>query len=204
MYRSTKHSTTLKSPAELMFGRCVRDKLPSIFQPVESEEEWKDRDKEKKLRGKEYGDAKRRAQPNDIGVGDFVLAKNNLPANKLSAPYEDTLYKVIVRNGSEAVIQSTETLATFRPVRRHLNPCHLQHQLYHHQRTQLYHQQRTQHCQHHHQRCRHLNTSSFPRSELVTRLSALDSKIEKNKINKYKEKGVDVASGKTTKHTPNM
>lgn len=63
MYRSTKHSITLKSPGELMFGRCIRDKLPSIWQPAEVDEELRDRDKEQKVKGKEYSDAKRKAEP---------------------------------------------------------------------------------------------------------------------------------------------
>ncbi|XP_073814237.1 uncharacterized protein [Musca autumnalis] len=48
MYRSTPHSTTLKSPAELMFNRKIRDKLPTITQPLEIDEELHDRDKEQK------------------------------------------------------------------------------------------------------------------------------------------------------------
>lgn len=45
MYRSTPHSTTLKSPAELMFNRNIRDKLPCIHQQIERDEELHDRDK---------------------------------------------------------------------------------------------------------------------------------------------------------------
>lgn len=33
MYRSTKHSTTMMTPAEMMFSRNIRDKLPSIRAP---------------------------------------------------------------------------------------------------------------------------------------------------------------------------
>lgn len=46
--RSTRHSTTLKSPAELMFNRNIRDKLPTIWQPLEDRDEVSDCDKEKK------------------------------------------------------------------------------------------------------------------------------------------------------------
>lgn len=120
MYRSTKHSTTLKSPGELMFGRCIRDKLPSIWQPAEVDEELRDRDKEQKVKGKEYSDAKRKAEPSQIMVGDYVLAKRQVIVNKLSSPFETTIYKVIKRTGSEATIQSTETLSTYRRNVAHL------------------------------------------------------------------------------------
>lgn len=53
MYRSTKHSTTGKSPAELMFGgRVMRDKLPHWGMPMEIDEEVVERDKQKKGQGK--------------------------------------------------------------------------------------------------------------------------------------------------------
>lgn len=114
MYRATTHSTTLKSPSELMFGRVIRDKLPSVWQPLEVDEELRDRDKEEKMKGKVYSDAKRKAVPSQIMVGDYVLAKRQIIVNKLSSPFEPTIYKVIKRTGSEATIQSTETLATYR------------------------------------------------------------------------------------------
>lgn len=46
MYRSTPHSTTTKTPSELMFGRTIRDKLPKIDQsvPVAIDEEMRDQD----------------------------------------------------------------------------------------------------------------------------------------------------------------
>lgn len=59
MYRATPHSTTLKSPAELMFNRNIRDKLPTIKQPLELlDGEVRDRDKIMKEKGKIYGDKK--------------------------------------------------------------------------------------------------------------------------------------------------
>lgn len=53
MYRSTKHSTTGKSPGELMFGGLImRDKLPQWGMPMEIDEEVLERDKLKKEKGK--------------------------------------------------------------------------------------------------------------------------------------------------------
>lgn len=120
MYRSTPHSVTLRTPSELMFNRNIRDKLPSIHQPMEVDQELRDRDKEEKHKGKEYGDAKRKAKASEIGIGDLVVAKRQMMANKLSTPYESTPYEVIKRNGAEATIKSAETSAVFRRNVAHL------------------------------------------------------------------------------------
>lgn len=51
MYRST-HTTTGVSPAELMFGRKVRTKLPELEKSKFVEEEVKEQDAWKKYKGK--------------------------------------------------------------------------------------------------------------------------------------------------------
>lgn len=95
MYRSTPHSTTLRSPADLMFRYQIRDKLPTMNQPLEAEEELRERDKNEKEKGKEYADGKRGARPSVIAVGDVVLAKRQIVSNKLQSGFETTPYKVI-------------------------------------------------------------------------------------------------------------
>lgn len=114
MYRSTPHSTTLKTPSELMYGWNIRDKLPSIYQPKEMDEELHDRDKEVKQKGKSYADMKRHAKPNDVKVGDRVLLKRQILTNKLSTTFEPTIFKVIERNGSEVLVENTETNTQYR------------------------------------------------------------------------------------------
>lgn len=120
MYRSTPHSTTLRTPAELMFNRNIRDKLPTIYQPVEVDPELADRDKKKKEEGKEYGDRKRRAAASDVAVGDRVFAKRQMVNNKLATPFDSTEYELVQRKGPDAVIKSTDTSATFRRNVAHL------------------------------------------------------------------------------------
>ncbi|KAG4078418.1 hypothetical protein HA402_013129 [Bradysia odoriphaga] len=67
MYQSTQHSTTMMTPAEMMFSRNIRDKLPSIRAPrSDNDEEVRDRDTEMKHKGKQYADMKRHAEPNEI------------------------------------------------------------------------------------------------------------------------------------------
>ena len=51
MYRGTPHSTTGSSPAELLFGRRIRTKLPQL-QEFTVEDEVRDRDSERKEKGK--------------------------------------------------------------------------------------------------------------------------------------------------------
>lgn len=114
MYRSTPHSVTLKSPAELMFNRNIKDKLPSISQPLEVDEEVRDRDKEKKQMGKEYGDQRRRAKQIDIDVGEKVFIKRQVVPNKLASTFDPTTFTVVKRNGSEVTVENTETKTQYR------------------------------------------------------------------------------------------
>lgn len=115
MYRSTKHSTTMMSPAEMMFNRNIRDKLPSIREAkLNDDEAIRDRDTEMKEKGKQYADLKRRAAPNDIEEGDDVVLKRLKPTNKLSSTFEPATYKVKERHGSEVVVENAETSTQYR------------------------------------------------------------------------------------------
>lgn len=106
MYRSTPHSTTNKTPAELMFGRNIRDKIPQITQPLEVDEEVLDRDKEKKEKGKRYADKKRLARRNSIVEGDRVLVKVMNKNNKLSPNFHSEEFVITKRNGTEVMVKS--------------------------------------------------------------------------------------------------
>lgn len=115
MYRSTPHSTTSKTPAELMFNWNIRDKLPSIQQhSIDIDQALHDRDKEKKEKGKVYGDNRRNAKVSDIEVGDSVLLKRQVISNKLATTFEPTTFKVIERNGSEITVENIETGTTYK------------------------------------------------------------------------------------------
>ena len=90
MYRSTPHSTTGVSPAELLFGRRIRTKLPQL-QEFTVEDEVRDRDSERKEKGKVYADCKRNAQESKIQEGDKVLLRQE-KENKLSTTYINNLH----------------------------------------------------------------------------------------------------------------
>lgn len=116
MYRSSPHSTTLKTPAELMFNRNIRDKLPSFDQRLNGniDSEVRDRDALMKQSGKEYADRTRRAKVNDVQEGDEVVAKRQIITNKLATKFEPTIYKVVKRSGSEVTIENSGTGSQYR------------------------------------------------------------------------------------------
>ena len=67
MYHSTPHSTTGVSPAELLFRRKIRTKLPELDSDFDKDVQlYRDRDAEMKEKGKLYGDMKRSAICNDV------------------------------------------------------------------------------------------------------------------------------------------
>jgi len=114
MYRSTPHSTTLRAPAELMFNRNIRDKLPILQSTSFADEEMRDRDAEMKFKGKEYADRKRHAKDSDVNEEDIVLAKRQHPGNKLATKYEPTPYKVVKRLGSEVTIENIDNKTVYK------------------------------------------------------------------------------------------
>lgn len=93
MYRSSPHSTTRKTPAEMLFGHNIRDRIPGIQQPMEVDEETVDRDKEEKEKGKVYADKRRGAKPNQIVEGDSVLVKRPTKQNKLVSNFDPEVFK---------------------------------------------------------------------------------------------------------------
>lgn len=120
MYRSSPHSTTQKAPAQMLFGRNIRDKLPSIHQPMEIDEETADKDKEKKEKEKQYADARRHAKVSEIGIGDEVLVKRMKKANKLSSNYEPDPFKVVEKRGGSVVIEDEASGTKYRRNISHL------------------------------------------------------------------------------------
>ena len=104
MYRSTPHSTTGVSQAELLYGRNCRTKLPQLGESS-SESEVKDRDAERKEKGKIYADRKRNAVQSNIQAGDKVLLRQE-KKNKLSTPFNSEPFIVVQKNGNSVLIQA--------------------------------------------------------------------------------------------------
>ena len=119
-YHNTPHSTTGVSPAELLFGRKLRTKLPDLRESNVLDEEMRDRDHERKDQGKEYADNRRGAKECEFTVGDKVLLKQG-KGNKLTPAFECDPYKVIEKCGNSVTIQSPEGVQYQRNL-SHLKP----------------------------------------------------------------------------------
>jgi len=102
-YRSTPHTTTGVSPAELLFGRKMRTKLPELREESTASE-MRDRDGEMKAKAKQYVAKRRNAQEADLTPGDKVLVKQER-RNKLSTPFAPEPYDVITKNRNSVVIE---------------------------------------------------------------------------------------------------
>ena len=73
-YRTTPRCTTEFTPAQLLFNRKVRNKLPQLTGSNQMNiQEVKRKDEEAKAKMKVYTDARSKAKPSRINVGDLVL-----------------------------------------------------------------------------------------------------------------------------------
>ena len=109
-YRTTPHSTTGVAPSELLMGRKLRDKLPTLpIRPMESD--WqqlvRERDEQRKMTSKLYADTKRHAIETEIQIGDKVLLQKSKD-NKLSTSFEEQPVKVNGKEGNALKLQTDD------------------------------------------------------------------------------------------------
>ncbi|XP_055603609.1 uncharacterized protein LOC129751875 [Uranotaenia lowii] len=111
MYYSTPHSTTGKTPSELLYGRNIRTKLPCLDDIGSTPQytDYRDKDQQMKLKGKENEDSRRHAVPSQIKIGDQVLMKNMLSGNKLSSTFNPERMIVTGKQGSRLTVQNAKT-----------------------------------------------------------------------------------------------
>ncbi|CAH2105722.1 unnamed protein product [Euphydryas editha] len=116
MYNSTPHSVTGKTPTELFFKRLNRDKIPT-FQDISNtidDTEIRDKDREQKEKGKDYGDKRRGARDSDLNEGDKVYVKEINKTNKLTLNYNPTPHVVENTKNGDITIRNEETGQTLR------------------------------------------------------------------------------------------
>ena len=106
-YRSTPHSVTGISPAEALFRRQLRTKLPELRNRNRLDEEMRDRDRVLKMKGKEYSDKCRHVVNSDVNVGDEVLVPQQ-KHDKLSTTYSPVPCTVVGRNGNSVTVRTPE------------------------------------------------------------------------------------------------
>lgn len=97
-YRATPHTTTGKAPAELLFKRSIRVRLPECTVP-EMDDQLRGRDAEQKAMMKRHTDSKR-ATTSTIDVGDLVLVRQKRQ-NKTTPPFDPVPYVVDKRHGTQ-------------------------------------------------------------------------------------------------------
>ena len=100
-YRATPHTTTGVSPAEALFGRKLKTRLPqsSIVSDSNLDDQIRLKDTEQKRQMKAYADRTRHARVPDVHVGDRVLVRQP-KLNKFTAPYLPETLTVTARKGS--------------------------------------------------------------------------------------------------------
>lgn len=121
VYRSIQHATTGKSPAELLFQRKIRGKLPDITAP-HSDLEARDKDAEQKGKAKIYADHRRGAKTSDIEVGDQVLVRQD-KTDKFTTTFHSTPHKVVHKEGNSVVVQSPTGVRTEYNICQEVSVC---------------------------------------------------------------------------------
>lgn len=104
------NSTTNKTPAELFFGRILRNKIPDISLIYdENDEDVRDQDALMKQKGKEYADKHRHAIDSNINLGDTVVAQRMQKASKLDSNYIPEKHTIVEEQGKEVILRNEDT-----------------------------------------------------------------------------------------------
>ena len=109
-YRSTPHSTIGVSPAELLFNRTLRTKLPTIeIDPAPRPSQHtmaRDEDCTNKQQSKDYAGTTRRAAEPDISPGDSVLVQNSKLESKHAPTFQTTPIRVVNKRGMQIELEA--------------------------------------------------------------------------------------------------
>ena len=111
MFRATPHPSTGFSPAQLLFDRKIKTRLPDTkFYPNSQIEEACRNDMEAKAIQKRYKDAKNYVKHHAIELGDQVILKQQ--QSKINPPFDPAPYKVIQIRGHQITGQRNEEVRT--------------------------------------------------------------------------------------------
>ncbi|XP_062552547.1 uncharacterized protein K02A2.6-like [Armigeres subalbatus] len=109
MYHSTPQETTGVSPGQMMFGRELRNAIPTVEKSdVLKWEEAKDRDMITKERIKQYSDERRAVKHHSLLQGDTVIMKN-CKLGALEPRFRAEEFDVISVNGGEVKVKSKDS-----------------------------------------------------------------------------------------------
>ena len=120
LYRNTPHSTTNKAPAECVFGRKLRTRLPQMESQSSRvnagfDAEMRKSDTAAKQKMKQHADSHNHARERELSVGDTVLVKQQT-RNKLSSYYESTPYVITDIRGTMITAQREDGRSTTRNI----------------------------------------------------------------------------------------
>lgn len=122
-YNSWPHAATGIAPADLMFGRPIRHKLPNFAteEPDEGDEEMRDKDQEIKSRRNDIENRKRRAVDiTEFKIGDCVRIQQE-KRDKCDINYKGAKFEIIeLKECGEAKLKSLESEQEFRRNVKHL------------------------------------------------------------------------------------
>lgn len=104
-YRAMPHPSTGRSPAELLYNRKLRTKIPQLQLFSSYDQDIRDRDAEKKGLSKLYADEKRGAKQSDISLGDTVLMRREIQG-KLDTPFHPEPCQVVQKAGSKITVET--------------------------------------------------------------------------------------------------
>ena len=121
-YWATPHTTTAKSPAELLYGRKLRTELPIAAVLLKKRAKFADkkndpqellqrRDQRIKAYMRQLADLRNHASPSEVQEGDKVLVRQQ-KTNKLSPPFSTKSYEVTKREGSLVTAQHDDHQVT--------------------------------------------------------------------------------------------
>lgn len=109
VYSIIQHPATGRSPAELAFGRRLRDWIPQIGDhTVCGNEEVMDRDKTYKYRSKLRYDSAHSSKDSNLELQDRVLMRNMVPQNKLSPLYNTNPATIIGKQGNSVLVETDD------------------------------------------------------------------------------------------------
>lgn len=115
-YRSTPHTVTNVSPAELMYGRKMRTKLPEFcLEYTGCDDEIRMRDSNCKEKGKKYYDKRCHVKKRQVNEGDVVVLQQK-KENKLSPNFIREPYRVLEKKGNSIQIESSDGIQRRRNV----------------------------------------------------------------------------------------
>ncbi|XP_058463779.1 uncharacterized protein K02A2.6-like [Malaya genurostris] len=109
LYHSTPQETTGLSPGHMMFGREMRNRIPSIYQPPKLHwEEARDKDMMNKEYHKKHANQKRQAKYHSLRMGDIVLMRD-LHTGAMQPNFRPEEYKVTQINKGTITVKSDRT-----------------------------------------------------------------------------------------------